>query len=481
MRRKRGIAAAALIAVAGVVVFIELREPRRPSVAFGAEESGDPPPYPFLEHSPGPVERRFTQQKINLNFDGTPFADALDTVKELTSVPVELDPALAKAAEKSTVTLKVRDITVGNALNIILTCSPVDASPVFEREKVVIVPSGRVPPRPLWQRISTEAFFKGWQSGSEPEPAWVTECKKRLATQKVTFNFSATPFSEVVQFLQDFTNLNVTVHKSVDTEATKLDLRLRDVVAGDALAIICEQVGLEVSYRNETLQLRPKRPRSPLLDKKVSFDLRGAKTPDLVAAFEKQGLPILASREAWDGRGTFSLFLDDVPLEGAIAAIRSATALKVAFVGEPEPIVAVGGTVPSVAAALAAKVTPEYVGVKKQLAEHRVQLTELVGVRDTLRATGAKATLLPAEQRVQEQVNTILELERVAKIYDGAPARLAEAVAELAKPNPKGWAKYDKRVATRLVAGRELLLKGAKLVQTPWGYRAPEGDTGTPY
>ncbi|MEZ0227682.1 MAG: hypothetical protein ACAI25_03600 [Planctomycetota bacterium] len=95
-------------------------------------------------------------------------------------------------------------------------------------------------------------------SAGTDEPAWVSEYKKKLATQKLTFNFAATPFSEVVQFLQDFTGLNITVSKAIDTEQVKLDLRLRDVIAQNALDIILNQTGFAMTFRNETLMITPK-------------------------------------------------------------------------------------------------------------------------------------------------------------------------------------------------------------------------------
>ncbi len=90
------------------------------------------------------------------------------------------------------------------------------------------------------------------------EPAWITDYKKKLQNQHLTFNFAATPFSEVVQFLQDFTGLNITVSKAIDQDQVKLDLRLRDVVAQNALDIILNQTGFAMSFKNETLMITPK-------------------------------------------------------------------------------------------------------------------------------------------------------------------------------------------------------------------------------
>src|SRR5581483_6340408 len=74
----------------------------------------------------------------------------------------------------------------------------------------------------------------------------------------LTFNFAATPFSEVVQFLQDFTGLNITVSRVLFRSQVKLDLRLLDVVAQNALDIILNQTGFAMTFKNETLMITPK-------------------------------------------------------------------------------------------------------------------------------------------------------------------------------------------------------------------------------
>src|SRR5581483_9598842 len=94
----------------------------------------------------------------------------------------------------------------------------------------------------------------GLQAGNGPtEPAWVTAYKQKLATQKLTFNFNATPFNEVVDFLRDFTGINIIVSKAIDGEQVKLDLRLKDVIAQNAIDIILNQTGFAMSFKNEAL------------------------------------------------------------------------------------------------------------------------------------------------------------------------------------------------------------------------------------
>lgn len=80
---------------------------------FNAQQSED-----VLE-----ITRRLDSQKINLNFDDTPFGDAIDTLHELTSINFVIGTAAKELIdnEQVKVKLKVKDITVRNALNIVMS------------------------------------------------------------------------------------------------------------------------------------------------------------------------------------------------------------------------------------------------------------------------------------------------------------------------------------------------------------------------
>jgi hypothetical protein len=93
-----------------------------------------------------------------------------------------------------------------------------------------------------------------------PDYPWappVNEVTKKFQTQKLTFNFAATPLSEVVQFLQDVSGLVIRVSKAIDQEQVKVDLRLRDVGAWNSLIIIAEQTGFRFEVEEKGLHLAP--------------------------------------------------------------------------------------------------------------------------------------------------------------------------------------------------------------------------------
>jgi hypothetical protein len=96
---------------------------------------------------------------------------------------------------------------------------------------------------------------------SAPEYPWAppsNEITKKLLSMKLTFNFAATPFSEVVQFLRDSTKVNIVVAKAIDAEQVKVDLKLREVVGWDALVIIMNQTHFSFEFKNEALVIEPR-------------------------------------------------------------------------------------------------------------------------------------------------------------------------------------------------------------------------------
>lgn len=87
------------------------------------------------------------------------------------------------------------------------------------------------------------------------EPVWLTECRRALASRRVTINFPGTALSEVVAFMRDITGLNVVTGPGVDPDRLRVRLHLRDVVLEDALRLVAEQTGLLVEVRDEALLL----------------------------------------------------------------------------------------------------------------------------------------------------------------------------------------------------------------------------------
>ncbi len=109
----------------------------------------------------------------------------------------------------------------------------------------------RWPNKEQWDLISSR--HQGIALQESEEAFWIQNYRKVLKTRKVTLNFPDTPLSDVIQFLQDITGLNITVASSIDAEDITISLTLRDIRLEDALNIILEQAGLAKTFSNETL------------------------------------------------------------------------------------------------------------------------------------------------------------------------------------------------------------------------------------
>ncbi len=158
-------------------------------------------------------------------------------------------------------------IAVGAAGSVAaVTAARVLKAPQVAEAPAPVIPKEPTPQPPTSVRVppadSAEALALTDES-DRPAPAYpwappLDEITKKLQTKKLTFNFSATPLSEVVQFLQDFLDVNIVVSKEIDTEQVKLDLRLRDVVAWDALIVIMSQTGFCFEFKNEAVFIEPR-------------------------------------------------------------------------------------------------------------------------------------------------------------------------------------------------------------------------------
>ena len=259
-----------------------------------------------------PVQERLRSQNVSLNFDETPFAEAVDFLRDITG----LNYVISREArdliqnEELKVSLRLKEISLQNAIKLILASH--ESLEWRIREGVVLISTAddliedllvevyvvkdivegkareaggfAVDPDVLiellescglsdegsleYQRGALIArksavsqgkiskllgYLRGAEQPAAQEPAWITTYTKLLESRKVTLNFPDTPLSEVVSFLQDITGLNITIGGGVDAEETIVSIRLRDIFLKDALTLILEQTNLAQSFRHETL------------------------------------------------------------------------------------------------------------------------------------------------------------------------------------------------------------------------------------
>jgi len=204
-----------------------------------AQEKKDETKKEAKEDADAAVQKKLDDQKVNLNFDGTGFSDAIDTLHELSGLNIVVSTAAGEVvtSDQPKVSLKVKELALRDALNLVL------ASPGFV------------------YRVRNGVVFVMTKDEAKKQDAITLELegavKKKLESQKLTFNFNSTPLSEVLQFLSDFTGVTVEADKAIDTEQVKIDLRLKGVIAKDAILIIANQAGFVVKQKKDKLVFRP--------------------------------------------------------------------------------------------------------------------------------------------------------------------------------------------------------------------------------
>ncbi|MDF1665270.1 MAG: hypothetical protein P1V97_26140 [Planctomycetota bacterium] len=83
--------------------------------------------------------------------------------------------------------------------------------------------------------------------------SWITDYLKAFRYRKLTINFSGTPLTDVIAFLQDITGLNIVISGEVPSEKLFVNLSLREIFLRDAFYNILSQSGLSATLKNESL------------------------------------------------------------------------------------------------------------------------------------------------------------------------------------------------------------------------------------
>lgn len=177
---------------------------------------------------------------LSVSFAGASLQEVLDLLRDLTPLQLALDPAVP---DDVTVTFEAQDVSVRQALDGILAGQRLQVR-VFSGA-LVILPTGKdlgVPPQ------------------ATPGPAG-----DALTQRRVTLNFPATPWAEVLSFLRDITGLPIepTPEAQRAIDATEVTLRLRDVSLRHALTLLTHLHGLTWRTDGGTLRLDVRRPARP--------------------------------------------------------------------------------------------------------------------------------------------------------------------------------------------------------------------------
>ncbi len=74
----------------------------------------------IIERQHQMIKQQLDSKKIDLDFDETSFADAIDYIKSRASINIVIDPKVADDCEEEPITLALKNMTLGNALKIML-------------------------------------------------------------------------------------------------------------------------------------------------------------------------------------------------------------------------------------------------------------------------------------------------------------------------------------------------------------------------
>src|SRR5579871_1077603 len=83
------------------------------------------------------------------------------------------------------------------------------------------------------------------------------EVKKKLESQKVTCNFNSCPFGDALDFVRDFSGLNIFVCASVK-DPKAVTLKVKDATLKDALGQMLKGAGLDYKIRDGVLRITTK-------------------------------------------------------------------------------------------------------------------------------------------------------------------------------------------------------------------------------
>jgi len=147
------------------------------------------------------------------------------------------------------------------------------------------------------------------RSEAEKLPA---EVQKAL-TKEVSLQFEESPLKECLEFLQEFSNVNLVVHRDEGYYPDlPITMRLEKVSAGTALDWVLQSARLRREYRNEALHVLPRRKGDPepALERDEAFDKTFRAAAAKKVNFEFVDTPVFEAVNYLRGIGGFNLVVD---------------------------------------------------------------------------------------------------------------------------------------------------------------------------
>ena len=209
---------------------------------------GAPPATPGLTRALD-VARRLRTQRVTLNFDETPLADAARFVRDITGIAVTLDPSLGDLSEH-TVSLRLREISLENALTLMF--GGLDSRLVWDVDRRGI--TLRTSATPAWEHRLREAAGRAL---TERGPG--DALRQALLDGELSLHFDAAPLTEVVTYVQDVTGLNLVLSgeaRAVAARPVSVDLEAQSVY--EALDACLRPLGLGFRFEVGAVVIVPR-------------------------------------------------------------------------------------------------------------------------------------------------------------------------------------------------------------------------------
>ncbi len=165
------------------------------------------------------IQGQLSEKRITLDFEEAPLTGVLQFIEQVSQIPMLIDPR-AKLSEKTTTTLRIRDLNLGRAMHLVLVRHNLD----FRLCCGMLV-------------ISRPTLLATFPADGLTVPEKQKQAYAPLLC-KVSFAFSRMTLSDMVKRLSKKTKQTITVSKVLNKKSVTVDLKVDQVSALQALSLI---------------------------------------------------------------------------------------------------------------------------------------------------------------------------------------------------------------------------------------------------
>ena len=196
------------------------------------------------------IFRQLKTFRITVDLQNSPISAVMEYFRQIASLNIFVDPALK--SDEVLVSLKVNDVPLHRALDLLGFISPIDYDVrygvlvIAAPERLFDTPQARAP-------LAVAALFRR-QELSIPGKAAL----KTLNEMKIDLAFQNTFLSDIVLFIADFSKVNIVLQPGLGEEP--ITLISKELALGSALELLTLPRGLDLRLEGGTLILfKPKK------------------------------------------------------------------------------------------------------------------------------------------------------------------------------------------------------------------------------